>query len=42
MKLTRLLKDMYGITLEEAIEFHKINYIFTVSDGKLITITIEK
>lgn len=42
MKLTRKLKDMYYITLEEAFEFHKVNWIFTVSDGKLITATIEK
>lgn len=42
MKLTRKLKDLYSITLEEAVEWHKMNWIFAVSDGKLITATIEK
>lgn len=42
MKLTRKLKDLYSITLEEAVEWYKMNWIFVVSDGKLITAKIEK
>lgn len=42
MKLTRKLKNLYSITLEEAVEWHKKNWCFTVSDGKLITVKIEK
>lgn len=43
MKLARKLTDIYTVTLEEVEQIHKNwGWCFGVSDGKLITITIEK